>query len=157
MSLSEGFCPCSLLFGKGRFMKYVYPAVFYKDEGKIGVTVPDIKGCHTFGDDMADAIEMTEDAISMMLVSFEDEGQRIPEASKISDIQTDENTIVVSLIVADTVKWREEFDNKAVKKTLTIPSWMNKKAEKLGINFSGLLQEALRKKIDYSPNYQPLD
>lgn len=137
-------------------MKYVYPAVFYNDEDKIGVTVPDIKGCHTFGEDMADAIEMTEDAISMMLVSFEDEGQEIPKASKISDIQTDKNTIAVSLVVADTLKWREEFDNKAIKKTLTIPSWMNKKAEKLGINFSGLLQEALREKIDYSANYQSL-
>ena len=101
-------------------MKYVFPAVFEKDEDKISVRVPDVKGCITFGDDMADAMEMAKDALEMMLVHFEDHGEPIPSAS----------------------------DNKAVKKTLTIPNWLNVKAEKAGVNFSQVLQEALKQKLE---------
>lgn len=127
-------------------MKYVYPAIFENDDGKIGVRVPDIPGCFTFGDDMADAIEMAEDAISMMLVSFEDDNEPIPQASKLEDIESDG---VVSYVLCDTEKWRKENDNKAVKKNLTIPSWLNKKAEAAGINFSQVLQEALTNKLAF--------
>ena len=68
-------------------MKYVYPAIFEDDDGKIGVTVPDIPHCHTFGDNMADAIEMAKDCIEMMLASYEDDGKAIPPASKINKIK----------------------------------------------------------------------
>lgn len=125
-------------------MKYVYPAIFEDDDGKIGVSVPDIPGCFTFGDDMAEALLMAEDAIAMMLVQYENEGQSVPVASSISDIKTDG---IVSLVLADTEKWRKQFDNKAVKKTLTIPSWLNSLAEKAGLNFSQVLQEALQAKL----------
>lgn len=125
-------------------MKYVYPAIFEDDDGKIGVSVPDIPGCFTFGDDMAEALLMAEDAIAMMLVQYENEGQSVPVASSISDIKTDG---IVSLVLADTEKWRKQFDNKAVKKTLTIPSWLNSLAEKEGLNFSQVLQEALQAKL----------
>jgi len=125
-------------------MKYVYPVVFEDDDGKIGVSVPDIPGCYSFGDDMAEAILMAEDAIAMMLVEYENAGQSVPVASSISDIKTDG---IVSLVLADTEKWRKQFDNKAVKKTLTIPSWLNSLAEKAGLNFSQVLQEALQTKL----------
>ena len=125
-------------------MKYVYPAIFEDDDGKIGVSVPDIPGCFTFGDDMAEALLMAEDAIAMMLVQYENDGQSVPVASSISDIKTDG---IVSLVLADTEKWRKQFDNKAVKKTLTIPSWLNSLAEKAGLNFSQVLQEALQAKL----------
>jgi len=125
-------------------MKYVYPAIFENDDGKIGVSVPDIPGCFTFGDDMAEALLMAEDAIAMMLVQYENEGQSVPVASSISDIKTDG---IVSLVLADTEKWRKQFDNRAVKKTLTIPSWLNGLAEKEGLNFSQVLQEALQSKL----------
>ena len=58
-------------------MKYVYPTIFEDDDGKIGVTVPDIPHCHTFGDNMTDAIEMAKDCIEMMLASYEDDGKAI--------------------------------------------------------------------------------
>lgn len=125
-------------------MKYVYPVVFEEDEGKIGVTVPDIPSTYTFGDDMADAIFMAQDVIAMMLADYEDSGKTIPEPSKIEDIKTDG---IVSLVVADTDEWRKLVDNKAIKKTLTIPSWLNKKAEKAAVNFSQVLQDALCQKL----------
>lgn len=129
-------------------MKYVYPVVFENaEEGGFNVSVPDIKGCFTCGDDMAESIEMAADAMEMMLVHYEDEGTEIPAPSNIEDIKS---SGIVSLVVADTDRWRKEFDNKAVKKTLTIPSWLNSKAEKANINFSQLLQESLCQKLGVS-------
>ena len=125
-------------------MKYVYPAIFEDDDGKIGVTVPDIPHCHTFGDNMADAIEMAKDCIEMMLASYEDDGQPIPPASKINKIKT---RGTVSYILADTDEWRKEFDGRAIKKTLSIPAWLNTKAERASVNFSQTLQDALCQKL----------
>lgn len=128
----------------GGSMKYVYPVIFEDDDGKVGVTVPDIPSTFTFGDDMADAIYMAQDVIAMMLVTYEDEGKEVPKPSKIEDIKTNG---IVSLVVADTDEWRKLVDNKAIKKTLTIPSWLNTKAEKASINFSQTLQDALCQKL----------
>lgn len=126
-------------------MKYVYPVVFENDDGKIGVTVPDLSGCFTFGDTMVDAIEMAQDAMAMLLADYEDNKKPVPPARDVSAIKTDGT---VSLVLADTDAWREQFDNRAVKKTLTIPSWLNKKAESAGINFSQVLQESLKKIVN---------
>ncbi len=126
-------------------MIYVYPAIFEPaEEGGYIVTVPDIPCCFTQGEDMADAIYMAEDVIAMMLADYEDEGKPVPVPSKIEDIKT---SGTVSLVRADTDEWRKLVDNKAVKKTLSIPSWLNKKAEKAAINFSQLLQDALCQKL----------
>ena len=125
-------------------MKYVYPVIFEEDDGKIGVTVPDIPSTFTYGDDMADAIYMAQDVIAMMLADYEDTNKEIPVPSKIEDIKTKG---IVSLVVADTDEWRKLVDNKAVKKTLTIPNWLNTKAEKAAINFSQTLQDALCAKL----------
>lgn len=125
------------------FMRYVYPAVFEEaEEGGYNVSVPDIPGVFTCGDDMADAIFMAEDVIAMTLADYEDEKKPVPVPSQIKDIKTDG---IVSLVRADTDEWRKLVDNKAVKKTLSIPSWLNSKAEKAGVNFSQVLQDALKK------------
>ena len=122
-------------------MKYVYPAIFEPADGDgYIVTVPDIPHCYTSGKDMAQAIEMAQDAATMLLVDFEDDERPIPAPSKLEDIQT---PFIKSLILLDTDAWRKEFDNRAVKKTLTIPSWLNSKAERAGVNFSQLLRDAL--------------
>ena len=126
-------------------MKYVYPVIFEDaEEGGYVVTVPDIPCTYTQGDDMADAIFMAQDVIAMMIADYEDSGKEIPKPSKIEDIKTNG---IVSLVVADTDEWRKLVDNKAIKKTLTIPNWLNTKAEKAAINFSQVLQEALCKKL----------
>lgn len=80
----------------------------------------------------------------MIATCYEDEGKEAPKPSNIKDIKTKG---IVSMVVADTDEWRKLVDDKAIKKTLTIPSWLNRKAEKAAINFSQLLQEALCKKL----------
>ena len=123
-------------------MKYVYPAFFEPaEEGGYNVVIPDIPGCFTCGDTMAEAIYMAEDALAMMLASYENDRTPIPEPSPITDLSG--KAPIVSYVVADTEEWRRKFDNRAIKKTLSIPSWLNAKAERAGINFSQVLKEAL--------------
>lgn len=122
-------------------MKYAYPAILYPDDDQIGVCVPDLPGCVTFGSDKADALLMAKDAIEMWLWDAENKGETIPKASdsvKVEDGQT------LTLVAADTDAWRRANDTKAVKKTLSIPSWLNTQAEKANAPFSQILQEGLK-------------
>ena len=127
-------------------MKYAFPAIFTKEEHGYSVVFPDLDGCATCGDTLPDAIEMAEDALCLMLYDHEEVGDTIPEASDIRVIATDENAIV-SMVCCDTLEYRKLYDNKAVKKTLTIPNWLNTIAERAGINFSMVLQNALKAQL----------
>lgn len=127
-------------------MKYIYPAVFSKDGDFYVITFPDLNSCQTQGESLQEAFEMATDVLCLMLYSMEEDGMKIPDPSDIRDIKTSGDDFV-SLISCDTIEYREYFDNKAVKKTLTIPSWLNKLAERNGINFSAVLQRALKKEL----------
>lgn len=128
-------------------MKYIYPAVFTKDGDFYIVKFPDIEGCYTQGETLSEAVEMAEDALCLMLYDYEEDGKKIPEPSDIKKIKVSENESFVSLVSCDTLEYRKFYDNKAVKKTLTIPSWLNTMSEKEGINFSAVLQNALKKEL----------
>ena len=128
-------------------MKYVYPAILYPDDDKIGVTVPDLLGCHTFGDDMADALIVAKDAVEMWLWDAENKGEPIPAASGSLKVETNET---FTLIAADTDEYRQANDTRAVKKTLSIPSWLNHQAEKANAPFSQILQQGLKEYLHIS-------
>jgi len=122
-------------------MKYVYPVLLYPDDDKVGVTVPDLAGCHTFGNDTADALLMAKDAIEMWLWHAENTELPIPAASKTLSVGDNET---FTLVAADTDEYRKANDTKSVKKTLSIPSWLNYQAEKANAPFSQILQEGLK-------------
>jgi predicted RNase H-like HicB family nuclease len=127
--------------------KYVYPAIFTKeDDGKYSVLFPDIENCFTGGEDMANALEMAEDVLCLTLYDIEKGGKEIPAPSdcKVVKIKGDS---VVSLVRCDTETYRRFYENKSVKKTLTIPMWLNEQAERANVNFSGVLQEALKTQL----------
>ena len=131
-------------------MKYIYPAIFTEEnEGGYSVNFPDIDGCFTCGDDLNDALFMANDVLSLMLVDFEDNKVTIPTPSRALDISLKDNEFV-SLVQCDTIQYRKLLNNKAVKKTLTIPAWLNESATKMGLNFSQVLQEALMQKLNYN-------
>ena len=126
-------------------MKYVYPAVFTPlEEGGFDVCIPDLPYCRTCGDDLADAIEMAEDATSMWLWDAENKKETIPPPSKTCQYNSPQ---FVNFIKADTDAFRRANDKRAVKKTLTIPAWLNAEAEKAHLNFSGILQSALKERL----------
>ncbi len=125
-------------------MKYVYPAIFTEENGNYLVSVPDLPGCHTFGSSLGEAIEMSRDAAAMWLCMAEDRKEEIPAATM--NINPKEG--FVSYIDVDTIEYRRINDNKAVKKTLTIPSWLNAQAELSQVNFSAVLQKALMEQLN---------
>ena len=128
--------------------KYIYPAVFTPEaEGGYSVTFPDIEGCFTCGNDLEEALSMAKDALSLMLVDIEDEKGDIPKASEINSLKMKKNEFA-SLIFADTMVYRQTLNNAAVKKTLSIPAWLNQAATAAGINFSQVLQDALRAQLN---------
>jgi predicted RNase H-like HicB family nuclease len=122
-------------------MKYVYPVILYSDDNKTGVKVPDLPGCFTFGDNKADALIMAKDAIEMWLWDAENKAEAIPPASDTLNAAEGE---IITLVAADTDAWRRENDTRAVKKTLSIPAWLNTQAEKANAPFSQILQQGLK-------------
>lgn len=122
---------------------YIYPAIFKKEASRYTVRFPDLESCYTQGDDLRDAYEMASDVLCLTLYNLEEEKETIPLASDVAAIQTGEDEFV-SLVACDTLEYRQYYDNKAVKKTLTIPAWLNTMSEREGINFSAVLQSALK-------------
>ena len=128
--------------------KYVYPAVFTQEEKGFSVWFPDLEGCYTCGDDLNDAIRMAEDVLAYVLYDYEREGKEIPKPSARNMLQLESEQDFVNDIACDTIEYAKLHNNKAVKKTLTIPEWLNEEAMALGVNFSQVLQEALLSKIN---------
>lgn len=126
--------------------RYCYPAVFsYEDDKEIAVVFPDL-GLATSGADDADALFSARDALGGRLELMEEAGEEIPAPSRASDIQVAANERV-SLVDVYMPSVRMEGVTKAVKRTVTLPAWLNAKAMELGINFSQVLQEALQRRI----------
>jgi predicted RNase H-like HicB family nuclease len=126
--------------------KYAYPAVFTPDGSGFKVIFPDLESCYTQGDDLTDALEMAGDVLNIVLYRMEKDGKQIPEPSAIKDVRISGNSFA-SLVVADTLHYGKLYDNKTIKKTLSIPAWMNTAAEEKKLNFSKVLQEGLQRKL----------
>jgi predicted RNase H-like HicB family nuclease len=127
-------------------MKLTYPAIFYKDEetGAYAVEVPDLPGCATGSDNLADAILMGIDAASGWVLAELEEGRLAPAASAIDAVQLESGGFV-SLLALDMDAYAEKYGDKAVRKNLTIPAWLNTFAESNHVNFSQVLQDSLTK------------
>ena len=121
--------------------KNAYPIVISKEaDGFYYVEIPDFN-IATQGKDIADSMEMARDAIGLMGIDFIDDGKEIPQPNS-TQIKPSKNDIV-TLVDVDFGEYRKKADNKAVKKNCTIPYWLNVEAEKAGINYSKVLQDAI--------------
>ncbi|MBQ8563867.1 MAG: type II toxin-antitoxin system HicB family antitoxin [Firmicutes bacterium] len=126
--------------------KYFYPALFHKQEGGgFWISFPDIPECLTQGEDMAKAYEMAVDALGLALEDRIKEDD-IPQATSIDMLVVEEGSYPV-IIEFDLLAYRRKYSSKAVKKTLSIPEWLNDEAMKKGINFSAVLQDALKAQL----------
>ena len=127
--------------------KYVYPAIFTPEkEGGYSVLFPDLEGCYTCGDDLQDALFMANDVLAFVLYDYESEGREIPAPSKAENVEKSDGDFV-DYIACDTVEYARMHNSRAVKKTLTIPQWLNDIAIRQDVNFSQVLQEALMEKV----------
>jgi len=121
--------------------KYAYPAVFTKEETGYFVDFPDIKPCYTEGKTLEEAAIMAKDVLESCIEYILEQGEQLPEPSDIDSLNGDK----LMLIVADIENIKSQ--TRYVKKTLSIPYWLNVAAEKEHINFSGVLQEALKERL----------
>lgn len=127
--------------------RYVYPAVFtYEDGYEIAVTFPDLPGCATSGADDADALAMAKEALGGHLYCMEEDGDEIPLATPLKEVKPEGNRRAV-LIDVFMPAIRLAQNNRSVNRTVTLPAWLNAAALERGVNFSQVLQEALKEHI----------
>lgn len=122
---------------------YIYPAIFEYEGKDIIINFPDLEGCNTFGENDEDALYMAKDALGLYIACAEEDGEDLPIPTPLNQIKLNKLQRVV-LVEVNMPSFRDAVQNSAVKKTLTIPKWLNDLAEKNHINFSGVLQSALK-------------
>lgn len=125
---------------------FLYYAVFELADDGINVRFPDLDGAFTGAKDMHEALFLAKDLLAGWLINAQDDGETLPDTSSPSEFNTNENELVVPIEV-NLDFYRAKFDNQLIKKTLTIPKYLNIEAEALGINFSQTLTEALKDKL----------
>ena len=128
-------------------MKITYPAVFHHEDGAYWAEFPDLPGCQTYGETAEETLISAQEALEGYSVTLLETGKKLPVASPIENIETDHSSFT-SFVQADISAYLNK--SKAIKKTLTIPEWLNAQAIENGINFSQVLQDALIKQLHIS-------
>lgn len=130
---------------------YVYPAILSFDDDGISVEFPDLPGCLTCGETTEEAICRAKEALGLHLYGMEEDNELIPNPTNIKDLHLDNDQIPILIEVIMPIH-RKAIENQSVKKTLTIPQWLNKEAIKHDVNFSQILQDALKDYLGLNKN-----
>ena len=131
-------------------MKYIYPIVITETSDPSGINyLVNLKDFDYMsqGETLAEAIEMGQDLLANVAIMYEDDNREFPEPSDVKTLQLDNPDATVTLVLADSTEYRKAYNTDSVKKTLSIPTWLNSMSEKANINFSQTLQEALKNKL----------
>jgi antitoxin HicB len=132
----------------GRAMKTIfYPAIFKQEASGYSVSLPDLPGCFTQGESMEEAAEMAFDAIGLFLEDVNPD--EYPNPSPATQIKTGKKEVMV-LIPFNPVDYEKKWNTRAIRKSLTLPAWLNRLAEEKHVNYSHVLQEALKKELKIS-------
>ena len=127
--------------------RYFYPAVFTYEEGQeIAVTFPDLDAA-TSGTDQNDALLSARELLGCVLFGLEEDGETIPEPSKLPAIHAAENESV-QLVDVFMPSIRAAQTNRSVNRTVTLPAWLNAAALEHNINFSAILQKAIKAELN---------
>ena len=125
---------------------YIYPAIFSYDNDGISIEFPDLPGCFSCADTTEEATINSKEAMALHISSIEEDNEQIPEPSKITDILLEKNQVIMIVEVWMPI-YRDKIKYVSVKKTLTIPKWLNDLAEQNKINFSHLLQDSIKEHL----------
>ena len=137
-------------------MLSIYPACFFKEESGYSVVFPDLNWLATCGETENEAMSMAVDCLAGYLYTLKNDGEQFPVASAMKDVSlekvakeldADTTNAFVSMVSVDVAEYAKTHFEKSVRKTLTIPAWLNIAAQQKNINFSQTLQEALLAKI----------
>lgn len=125
-------------------MKFNYPIIIHSQDGYWG-EFPDIEGCFAWGNILDEILEDAQKALDLHLLSMLMDGEKLPKPSYPKDIKTEDDSFVTIISVELNIKKKDS----SVKKTLTIPKWLDERAQEQKINFSKVLQDALVEKLSY--------
>lgn len=129
--------------------RYFYPAVFTYEPGcEIAVDFPDLK-CATSGENDDDALLMARELLGCVMYGLEEDNEEIPAPTPLNEVKTNDNERAV-LIDVYMPSIRSAQINKSINRTVTLPAWLNARALECGINFSAVLQEALKNQLHVS-------
>ena len=137
-------------------MLSMYPACFFKEENGYSVIFPDLNWLSTCGDSFEEAMEMAVDCLAGYLHTCQMDGDSVPAPSQLTDINPaniakeldlDPEESFVNMVSVDVALYAKAHFEKSVKKTLTIPAWLNAAALEQNINFSQVLQDALKAQL----------
>lgn len=120
-----------------------YPAIFTFEDDGISVRFPDVVGCFTCGSTVEESVKNAKEALGLHLYGMEEDSEVFPTTTDIKDIKTDKNESLV-IIEVYMPAYRDNIKNTSIKKTLTIPKWLNDLGEENNVNFSRILQEGLK-------------
>ncbi len=130
---------------------YVFPAIFHEDSDGISISFPDLPGCLPCADTMEEAFQNAKEALQLHLFGMEEDGEEIPLPSRVSNIHCDGDESI-AMIEAWMPPFRERMANKATNKTVTIPRWLDTLARRQKVNYSHLLQDALKSYLGVREN-----
>lgn len=139
-------------------MKKMYPVIFTQTSDAVLVEVPDLE-ILTQGTDIENAFDMARDAISITIVSMEDNNEVIPAPTKMPDIDITQATFAnegesfSSIVDVDIAEYRKRIDTRPVRRNVSLPCWLNHEADLAGINVSRVLQEALMNMLGLTNRY----
>lgn len=139
-------------------MLSMYPACFYKEDDGYSVIFPDLNYLATQGDSFEDAMEMAVECLASYLYIAQRDGEDVPAPSSLVNIdpvavakELDPDLpvgeAIVNLVSVDVAEYAKKHFEKSVKKTLSIPAWLNEAAVAQGVNFSQVLQRALKEQL----------
>lgn len=128
--------------------QYFYPAIFHTaEEGGFWVSFPDLPECLTEGDSMEEAYQMASEALGLALTDRIHNREPLPSPTAPNRLSLDNAADSIVILHFDMDAYQKKHNSRAVKKTLSIPEWLNEEAMAMGVNFSQVLQEALLSKI----------
>ncbi len=128
-------------------MKYVYPAILTQEDDGIIVSFPDVEGARTDGATMEEALENAEDVLNLMLLTMEEKHMDIKPPTPIASLDVPKGS-TVALVRADTRAYSKKVDTRAVRKSVSIPAWMDSLAREHNLNFSNVLQNAICRELN---------
>ncbi|WP_123053128.1 type II toxin-antitoxin system HicB family antitoxin [Clostridium sp. JN-1] len=126
---------------------YIYPAILTQYKDNIGITFPDLPGCVSNADNMNEAVKNAKEVLALHLFGMEEDNIEIPDPSPIDRIKVNKNEIPL-LVDVYMPLYREAIQNTSVKTTVTMPQWLKNLAEENSINFSQVIQSALKEKLN---------
>ena len=123
--------------------KYIFPAIFDHANDGISIFFPDLPGCLPCANSMEEALENAKEALALHLYGMEQDNEEIPEPSALKSVHVESNQALV-LIEVYMPMFRDAIANTYIRKNVTIPLWLERAASEKNINFSQVLQLALR-------------